>query len=238
MNTKSCPNCHKNIAEINNFCPICGTSLSDVPVQDIENQFQPKQSDTEPETIQSMNVQESNLSSTVMTVHKKKRKKLIIVITSIVFVAVAILIIGIVKNNTLSYEESNAVIYAREIKNSLKSPNSLKFYSDILYIGGHIDDETHVYYTAKNSFGAEVRRQLVYIDGEQRNLNEDSPEILDRNDFNSDEEWREKRLEQLKEEKKVLNARLLLSNYKLAGADGTGIVECKVISARKILSKL
>ena len=176
----------------------------------------------------------------------KNKKIIIVAVVAVVLVAIGISAFFIVKNNTFSYNENNALSYARKIKNNLKSPDSLKFHDDILYIAAKIDDEIHIYfyfdYTAKNSFGTDVRSQFVFIDGEQRDLNEASPNLHKAQDYekkpNEWEKARQENLVMLKEHQKVLDARTVLNSYKLAGSNGTNIVECEVISSKKIARKL
>ena len=150
----------------------------------------------------------------------KNKKIIIIVVVSVVLVGIALSVFFIIKNNnTFSYEEKDALRYAKEIKNSLKSPDSFKLYDDIVYLGARVDGEIHVYYyfdfTAENSFGAEVRKQIVFIDGEKRHLDDDDKEVVD--------------------------ARTALNNYKRYGlvtGDSDGALVREVISSKKISSKL
>ena len=149
-----------------------------------------------------------------------KSKKVIIIVVSVVLVGIAIFVFFIIKNNnTFSYEENDALRYAKEIKKSLKSPDSFKLYDDIVYLGARVDGEIHVYYyfdfTAENSFGADIRKQIVFIDGEKRYLDEDDKEVLD--------------------------ARTALNSYKSFGivtGDSDGALVHEVISSKKISSKL
>lgn len=206
MNTKLCPNCHKHIAVFNNECPICHTDLTNVPEEEIPYLEQP---------ITENPIQDVNTAATMVMPTKKKRKKIVII--SAVVLAIAVLITVVVINNHLSYNEEMAVIYARSIKNSLKSPNSLKFYSDIVYLE---DKEYHDYYffdyTAQNGYGAEVRGQRVYIDGDAYDLNKDYS---------------------LEEQIKILNAQQLLIGFQMFGGGGD-IVDYKIISAKKISRKI
>ena len=175
----------------------------------------------------------------------KSKKAIIISVVSVVLVGIAISVFFIIKNNTLSEHGQTALSYARKLKNNLKSPDSLNFYDDIIYIEANVEGELHEYYyfdyTAKNSFGVEIRSQLVYIDGELRDLNEEKPVYNEPEDYKDPDKWAEaveENIEMRERHSKVIKAQGVLWDYKLSGSKAENIVHCEVISSKTIASKL
>lgn len=230
MKTKLCPNCNKHVAAVNNECPICHTNLTNVP----EEVPAFEQSTTE--------VSEQSVNSSaamVMPVKKKSKKKIIVVITFIAAVLIAIFATVFVKYNNFSEHEETALAYAKSIKNNLKSPNTFKFYNDILYIKIQFEDDkpTICYfldYTAANSYGAEVRSQYVFMNGYIYDLAEDSPEPKGHSG-KQDTFARVEEALQILSAKKIYNS--YIDNGNLDSVD-SDIQEWEVISAKKISSKL
>ncbi len=166
MKVITCPNCHKNFAESYNTCPFCKTDLTNFSNQSIEPQSHTSQTDTQ---------QEASTLNDVLVKPKKNKKPIIIIVIAVVIIAV-IALIFIIANNTyqLSDYGETTVRYARRLKNSLKAPNSLEFYSDVIYIKAQVNEQEVEYcyfdYTAENSYGTAVRDEVVYIDGELYDL--------------------------------------------------------------------
>lgn len=167
MQTKICPNCNKNIAALNQVCPLCAADLTNVPVTDIAdnlNYEQPK--------VKNVSPQQGNNNTGVVAVatNRKTKKPLIIVIVSVAVVAIAALAFFIIRNNMLTEHEKTAVEYARKIKDTLNAPDSFKLYDDVFYM--KIEDEKmgnpicyFFDFTATNGYGAQTRARYLNIDG-------------------------------------------------------------------------
>ena len=231
METKLCPNCKNSVNAEYNVCPSCGTALTNVNEQNNSVAFQQSPVGTVTQgTVQ----QETVTSGAVTTLKKTKIKKpILIAIISFVAVAIAVVIILIVKNNALSDIEKKALGYAKQIQNGLKSPNSFELYGDdIVYIKMTRDDGTsteyfYFDYTANNSYGTSIRQQDVFIDGKQYDLNYVAP--TERSEYNSDEEWQAALMDNL--ETSVAQLALTLTKD-----DGDNIRQ--IISAKKIQARL
>lgn len=71
MKTKVCPNCKKNIAVLNQVCPVCGADLTNVPITEIADNLSYEQA-------QGTNVvsqQQENYNSGAVAVATKKKSK-------------------------------------------------------------------------------------------------------------------------------------------------------------------
>lgn len=112
MNTKLCPNCHNSVDADNKFCPICGTNLTDISLQDVESQFQPNQSD--------LSTNYSSISNIMTSAKKKNKIPIVACIVTVIILAIVVLIFFIIRNNKFQniVNQPNKGIDWENIKNS------------------------------------------------------------------------------------------------------------------------
>lgn len=125
MNTKLCPNCHNNIDANHKFCPICGTSLLDVPIQNVEAQVQPIG------------------GSNVMTATKTKSKKAIVAwIITIIVAVLGVLAVLFLKDRFFPSKVKIAAKYVERIRSQLIVANSAKLAECVYFeVDCHDTDE-------------------------------------------------------------------------------------------------
>lgn len=234
MNTKLCPNCNKYIEVVDNECPICHLDLTDVPIEEMPSFEQPAQENV----VQSIAPQ----SAVVIAPVKKSKKPLIIVIISVAAVIVAVLAFLFIKNNVIfSEQEKTAVTYAKKIKNSLKSPDSLKFNNDILYIKLCDEDgEQTIYYcfdyTGANSYGVDIRSKVIFMNGVSYDPDEYDVDYITLPKGSNYPFTIDGLIEQVRKMSGTTYFKVFINEDRIIETDE--LVEYKVISAKKILSKL
>lgn len=107
MNTKLCPNCHNSVDAGNKFCPVCGTSLLDVPIQSVETQVQPIG------------------RGGVMTATKTKSKKAIVAwIVTIIVAVLGVLAVLFLKDRFFPSRVKVAAKYVESIRSQLIVANA------------------------------------------------------------------------------------------------------------------
>ena len=122
----------------------------------------------------------------------------------------------------------------------------MELYSDVIYIQATVDDQITDYYffdyTAENSYGAAIRSQIVYINGEKYNLEigyGERPHLIDYMDSNGvvDETSYQNDLELYE---KVFSARgaLVLFNAGFTSHNNLNLKKSEVYPAQKIMAKI
>lgn len=118
-------------------------------------------------------------------------------------------------NSSLSNNGYKAISYAQQIKNNSDSPNSFVLNDDMIYIKAKDDEQTFEYVYIDCSVD-NVRKQVIFINGDEYDYNINIPEgLISYSD--------------LKEYQKVLQAKLTL----LVGNGTSTVMEYEIIPSDK-----
>jgi uncharacterized membrane protein YvbJ len=149
-----CSKCGNEILDNSEFCNKCGGKIQkDISVTINANSNLESVIPSEPQQ------QTKNIFPKVKKLVFKHKIFTIIITIIVLFCAVGL---PLISTNMLSAEEKLAVTNVQDLKNTLKDPDSLKLYDDVLVIWHTDDYYSYINYGAKNSYGAMDRDTAMY----------------------------------------------------------------------------